>query len=244
MDEGAIDSRFDGIPGTVLGGYFAGRLASLIGPEAEVRLLRPTPSARPVRLERTEGGARALVAEEVVAEARHAQVALEPPPAPTLEEAMAASAGFSGHRRHPYPACYCCGPKRAEGDGMRLFPGPVAPALLAAPWTPRAAHCDPSGQATLESVWSAIDCPALWALMHAEGPPSGRFVVSGTLALHALAPIPCDEPHVVASWKMGESGRRLTAGVAIFSGDGMLRALGTQVAVLAPRGVPLGWFTG
>jgi hypothetical protein len=241
MDEVPVDSRFDGVPGMVLGGYLAGRLASLVGPEAEVRLLRPTPSGRPLRLERIETGAHALVAGEIVAEARPTSVAVEPPPAPTLEEAIAASASFTGHRQHAFPSCYACGPNRANGDGMRVFPGPAAGGFLAAPWIPRAAHCDEHGQASLESLWSALDCPALWALCHAEGPPRGRFVVSGTLSVRVLAPVPCDEPQIITAWKTGESGRRLMAGVAIFSRQGVLRALGTQVAVLAPRGVPLKW---
>jgi hypothetical protein len=240
-DQGPVDSRFDGFPGMVLGGYLAGRLASLVGPEAEVRLLRPTPSGRPLRLERTESGARALVDGEVVAEARPASVVVEPPPAPTLEEAIAASADFTGHRQHPFPECYVCGPKRAVGDGMRVFPGPLAGGFLAAPWIPRAAHCDGFGQATLESIWSALDCPGLWALCHAEGTARGRYVVTGTLSTRVLAPVPCDEPQIITAWKTSESGRKLTAGVAIFSRQGALRVVGTQVAVLAPRGVPLHW---
>ena len=98
--------------------------------------------------------------------------------------------------------------------------------------------------ASRKRLWGAADCPALWALMHAEPQGTGRCVVTGTLALRRLGPVIRDEPHVVLSWKTGESGRRLQAAVALFAADGSLRAVGTQVAVLAPKGVPLRWTAG
>ena len=39
------------------------------------------------------------------------------------DEAVAASATYPGFSAHPFPTCFVCGPERAEGDGLRLFPG-------------------------------------------------------------------------------------------------------------------------
>lgn len=239
MDAGTVSARFDGIPGFTLGGWLAGQVASVLGDEVEVRLLRPFRSGSALTVERTGDGARALSEGEVVAEGRPWPGTLEPPRTPKLAEAIRASEGYSGFGEHPFPSCYCCGPGRAEGEGLRIFPGVVAEGLLAAPWTPHPAHCDAHGHAPLETLWSASDCPALWALMHAEPPGTGRCVVSGTLRLRRLALVPSGEPHVIIAWKTGESGRRIEAGVAFLAADGSLRAVGMQMAVLAPKGVPL-----
>ena len=41
-----------------------------------------------------------------------------------------------------------CGPDRAEGDGLRVFPGPVAGrGLWAAPWTPDPSVAGADGRA-------------------------------------------------------------------------------------------------
>ena len=38
-------------------------------------------------------------------------------------------ATYPGLRSHPFPTCFACGPDRAEGDGLRIFPGPVTPTV-------------------------------------------------------------------------------------------------------------------
>ena len=42
------------------------------------------------------------------------------------DEARAAEASYAGLTSHPFPTCFACGPGRAEGDGLRIFPGRVA----------------------------------------------------------------------------------------------------------------------
>ena len=239
MDAGPVDPHFDGIPGFTLGGWLAGRVAALVGPAADVRLLAPFRSGQPLTLERSAEGACALSSGQPVAEGRVWPGTVEPPAAPSLDEARRASEAYSGFREHPFPGCFCCGPQRQPGAGLRIFPGPAEDGTLAAPWSPHPAHCDARGHATVETLWGAADCPALWALMHAEPPGSDRCVVSGTLRMRQLEPVVAGEPHVVISWKVGETGRRLEAGVAFFGPDGTPRAIGMQVAVLSPKGVPL-----
>ncbi|HZJ56310.1 MAG TPA: hypothetical protein VFD38_19365 [Myxococcaceae bacterium] len=239
MNAGPVDPHFDGIPGLTLGGWLAGRVAALVGAEAEVRLLAPFRSGESLTLERSGDGARALSDGQPIAEGRPWSGAIDPPAPPSLEQARAASETYPGFREHPFPRCFCCGPLREPGQGLRIFPGLAADGVLAAPWIPDPAHCDSAGHATTETLWGASDCPALWALMHAEPPGSGRCVVSGTLRMRQLEPVVSGEPQVVVAWKKGEAGRRLEAGVAFFGPDARLKAVGMQVAVLAPNGVPL-----
>ena len=41
---------------------------------------------------------------------------------------------YAGADDHPFPGCFVCGPDRAEGDGLRLFPGGLGPGRTACTW--------------------------------------------------------------------------------------------------------------
>ena len=100
---------------------------------------------------RTEGRgqrdeARLFDGDTLVAQARRTELELTPPAAPSFAEAQAASKSCIGFVRHPLPHCFVCGPKRAEGDGLRIFPGRSADdAVFAAPWVPHASLDDGAG---------------------------------------------------------------------------------------------------
>ena len=75
----------------------------------------------------------------LVAEARKVALELEVPTPPAYAEAQSASKDYLGFKQHPFPRCFVCGPERAVGDGMRIFPGPVPGGrMVAAPWIPYA----------------------------------------------------------------------------------------------------------
>ena len=77
-----------------------------------------TPAADGVRLLDPEG--------RLVAEAAPADSGDEALVAPVdWDTAEAASRGLPRVRAHPFPTCFVCGPDRAPGDGLRLFPGRV-----------------------------------------------------------------------------------------------------------------------
>jgi hypothetical protein len=73
---------------------------------------------------------------------------------PTPEEARAA-AGRGAYYGDPLlPDCFVCGPARAPGDGLRIFPGPVSRrSVWAAPWTPDLSVGGPDGRVRDEVVW-------------------------------------------------------------------------------------------
>ena len=74
-----------------------------------------------------------------------------------------------------FPTCFACGPKRPEGDGLRLFAGPIADReVFAAAWTPAAEFGDVAVDPLF--VWAALDCPSSAPTM------SGKTIVLASLA--------------------------------------------------------------
>ena len=71
-----------------------------------------------------------------------------------------------------------------------------------------------------EIVWAAIDCPGAYAV-GAEG--RGDIVLGRMTARVDRVP-EAGEQCVVASWPLGEDGRKLYAGTALFAEDGELLA--------------------
>jgi hypothetical protein len=119
--------------------------------------------------------------------------------------------------------CFVCG-MRDDGDGLGIRVGVVAgrEPLHAAPWTP--------AESSSEIVWAAIDCPGAYAV-GAEG--RGETVL-GRMTARVLRVPSVGEPCVVAAWPLGEEGRKLFAGTALFAEDGELLAIARQVWII-PR---------
>jgi hypothetical protein len=166
-----------------------------------------------------------LDGDAVIAEGRRASRSL-PVSAPdpvSLAEARAASAGsrFRTHpHAHPFPTCFVCGPNRHPGDGMRIQVGPVAGRDLAADvWYPDTTLADPNGYVRPEFLWAALDCAGGVGAMDTAQPSDPAFVL-GRIAVRQVGPVQPGEPYVVVGWKVGEDGRKLTAGSAVFGADG------------------------
>ena len=220
-DSLAIPARFNGPPDSGHGGYSAGLAASLIEGPAEVALRAPPPLETEFAAEHREDGSVALLADgRVVLEARPTTVDVDPPTPVAAEDARAAEAdSFFLSERHPFPTCFACGPKRAAGDGLRLFAGPVAEReVFATAWTPAAefggAEVDPL------FVWAALDCPSSAPAM------TGRTIVLASLAAELRRPVATGEPHVIGSWRIGNEGRKHWNGVVLWDADGSVCAAG------------------
>jgi hypothetical protein len=204
-----IDPRFNGPPGSANGGYTCGVLAELLGGRAEVTLRRPPPLGRPLEAERIDGGVRLVDGDDVVAEAVPAELTLEPPAPVDRETADLASRRYPGFERHAFPTCFVCGPERAEGDGLRIFAGPVGGRdLFAATW-------DPPGDVDEALVWAALDCPGAIAV----GFPDRGETLLGRFAARIDRVPGRGERCVVVAWPLGEDGRKLYAGTALFGDD-------------------------
>ena len=219
-----IEGRFNGPPGSANGGYTCGLVAGLMGGEAEVTLRAPPPLHRPLAVEREGEHLRLLDGEQVVAEAVPTRVELELPAAPTYEEAEVASARYPGFHEHAFPTCFVCGPDREPGDGLRIFAGPLGDGRVASPWVP--AEVEP------QFVWAALDCPGAFAVGFSDRGETllGRFAAR----VDDLPEV--DERCVVVGWPLGEEGRKLYAGTALYGEDGrpLARARATWIEPL-PR---------
>jgi hypothetical protein len=227
--------RFNGPPRSGNGGYVSGRLARFVSGAASVRLRVPPPLERALRVEADGDEARLFDGDTLVAQARRAELELVPPAPPSFAQAEAASRAYAAFARHPLPHCFVCGLARAEGDGLRIFPGPIGEAgLLAATWVPDASLDDGSGRVAPEFLWSALDCPGGFASMRDPEQP----VILGELHARIDGALAIGEPSVVAAWPLGADGRKLYAGTALYSVQGVpiavARATWIEIAALPP----------
>jgi hypothetical protein len=117
--------------------------------------------------------------------------------------------------------CYVCG---VRNDGLEVRVGLVAGR--------EPLHAAPTRllEGGSEFVWAAIDCPGAYAI-GAEG--RGDIVLGRMTARVDRMPA-AGERCVVASWPLGEEGRKLYAGTALFAADGELLALARQTWIV-PR---------
>ncbi len=217
-----IEQRFCGPPESGQGGYACGLLAREIDGAAEVSLRVPPPLEHALSVQR-DGADRVLLrdGDVVVGEAAPATLEVDVPAPVTLAQAQAAVPGFSGFTTHAFPTCFACGPDRAEGDGLRLFPGPVdGRDLVACPWTPDPSLADENGHVRAEFVWAALDCPTAFAC-----DTGGRAAVLARLAARIDAPVRVGEAHVITAWATGNEGRKHHAACAISTPDGEVLAV-------------------
>jgi hypothetical protein len=233
-EEIVIDPAFEGPPGTANGGYACGLVARRFPEDAQVTLRKPLPLGVGLRLRQREGRLEVRLGVDVVAEARTAPAFDgHMPDPPALDEAERASHRFPGFDGHAFPRCVVCGTERTDDAAFRVFPGPVdGRPMLAAVWDPR--HPASAGGAVRPELgWAALDCPGGWAAMW-FGRPRGALVL-GRMAARLPAPIPPDEPLVVAAWLDSVEGRKFRASSALFSRDGTLVGRSAQTWIELAR---------
>jgi hypothetical protein len=226
-----IERRFHGPPDSGQGGYACGLLARTIAGAAEVSLRSPPPLERPLQVTRgADGRVELRDGETVVAEGRPATLAIDVPAPAGLAEAEAAVPGYAGFAHHWFPTCFGCGPQRAEGDGLRLFPGPVAGRdVVACPWGPDRTLADPSGVVAPEHVWAALDCPTAFACRF-----EGAGIVLARLKARIDGPVRAQEPHVITAWPIAREGRKHLAACAISTPGGEVLAV-SEALWIEPR---------
>lgn len=234
-----IERRFCGPSESGNGGYACGVAAAQLpaGPGAiEVTLRSPPPLEKPIAVERADADRATLRdGEQLVAEVVRTTLTLEPPAPVGFDEAALATRGYPFAEQHPFPRCFVCGPARAAGDGLRIFPGAVAGrSVAAAPWIPDASLGGgaPEPRVRPEILWSVLDCPSWFGLacFHSwEGRPLlGRL----TVEIHARPLV--GERLVCVGWLVGRDGRKAHAGSALFSERGELHAIGRATWITVP----------
>ena len=214
-----VPARFNGPARSGNGGFVAGSLAQRVpdadGRPVEVTLRRPPPLDRAMTVHEEPGAAALSDGPDLVAEARAVDLDLEAVEGVAPDVAGEAMLGYPGRSGHPFPTCFACGPDRAEGDGLRIFPGPVGGVRghVASLWVPAETH---AGAAV---AWAALDCVGGWS-EDLEGRPCvlGRM----TARLDALPVV--GEPHVVVGRHLGTEGRKSFTASTLYDADGRVVA--------------------
>ncbi len=211
-----IASRYNGPPGSGNGGYCSGRFAAASGittPTVEVTLRKPPPLQTALDVRPDERLVSVFAGDELVAEVRPSSTDAEAVDPVGWDEAVAVSASYPGLQAHPFPTCFVCGPQRAEGDGLRLFPGRLAGGRTATPFVA------PAGtDAAL--VWAALDCPGGWTVLL-----EGRPYVLGRMAAHVAALPGTGDRCVVMGALTGHEGRKAFTLTTLYGPDGTRLAL-------------------
>lgn len=219
MAEVVIARRFCGPPDSGNGGYVAGVVAGALGGSGcTVTLKRPPPLDRPLQLVRE--GDTAILRDEAgeIASAIAAVLDLQVPAPPDLAGAAAAEDLFTGHDNHLYPACFVCGPHRAHGDGLRIFPGAVG-GQMASTWRPTGDLAGENGLIRREFLWAALDCPGYFAAEQAAGD-----ALLGRMAARVERDVSAGQDLIVTGWAIDSDGRKHHVGTAIHDSAGRLVA--------------------
>ncbi len=223
-----IPSRFCGPPGSGNGGYVCGRIAAYLDGPVTVTLRQPPPLDTPMTVERDgESSVRIHCGRTLMAEATSwpGSPALEIPGPGSMAEARTAAGRARYYTDPVFPACFVCGMGRQPGDGLRIFPGPVAGrALWAAPWAPDPSVTGASGRVRPEVVWAALDCPSGIAAAEAAGLARDTAILLGRMTA-SLAALPgVGDQCLVIAWPGGRDGRKLLAGSALLGPGGQVLA--------------------
>ena len=223
------------------GGYNCGLLANFINGDCEVRIDRNFPVETPLTIKTSgEGVVEAYLEGKLLGSARPTSLQLDVPAPPGLETARRAAENFIFlHAADPVRGCYVCSPLRAPGKGLRLFIGPIGPLedltkkpagenLVASVWRPTSDLADSEGHIDSIYIWSALDCPGVYALKLLN--PNAGILVLGSCTASIKRPLPADQIYIVTCWQISPPvGRKLHMGVAIHSTSGELMACARQV---------------
>jgi hypothetical protein len=226
-----IPARFNGPDHSGNGGYVAGLLGAELGGGQPVTSTLRTPPPLDVALSwehdtHHDGGiVRLLTAGgAVVGSATPGSFVHEVPAAPTPDEAAAGLAAYRGFAHHPFDRCFTCGTARDEGDGLRLFTGPVAEGRVAGTWTPHAAFGGADGVLDVPTTWAALDCPGGWAADFTR-----QTMVLGRMTAEVVRPPRTGEPLLPVGELGARDGRKFMTSTALWTTDGELLGRSEQV---------------
>jgi hypothetical protein len=226
-----IPSQFNGPPTSGNGGWVSGLIAQATathqtpGP-ITVRLASPPPLDVPLSWERhgdqtrlvTHGGA-------IIGTGMSGSFAAVPPPALSAEQVQSGHDHYAGFTHHPFDLCFTCGTGRGEGDGLRIFSGPVpGTEFTAAPWYAHAAFADADGHIAMPVTWAALDCPGGWAANFNAQP-----MVLGTMTAEVFHNPTASETYKAIGLLRRREGRKFETATALYDEADQLIGRAEQV---------------
>ncbi len=232
-----IAKRFNGPHDSGNGGYCAGLVAQLL-PNAdavEATLRAAIPLDQTLRLHPTTEGVDVMTDDAstriLIMSLRRTHLETPDIKSPGLEAATVASATYRNPEDHVLPNCFVCGPARAEGDGLRIFPdwlkepsgldNPNSFPIVAAPWRPTAELADSTGRIGAEFIWAALDCPGAFAI-------DKEPILLGRMSAKIIKRPTPEAPLIAVAWSRGQDRRKHFAGSALFTKAGALLAFSEQ----------------
>jgi hypothetical protein len=231
-----IASRFNGPVASGNGGYSAGLAAQFLKTDAaEATLRAPIPLDQTLRVHETATGIDVMTDDAatriLIMSLKPAELETPKVESPGLAAAEVAAASFRGVEDHVLPHCFVCGPARAVGDGLRIFPdwlkepsgldNPNTFPIVAAPWRPTPDLADASGRIAPEFMWAALDCPGAFAIV-------AEPILLGRISARIIERPRSDKPIVAVAGAKGRDRRKHFAGSALFSEAGKLLAFSEQ----------------
>lgn len=220
-----INNQYCGPPNSANGGICCGLISKGMSGDVEVTLKMPPPLDTDLALVSNGNSTTAFWNDQEVATAIQTTLEMEVPVKASWDQALTASGRYVPVDKHIFPNCFVCGPQRKEGDGLRIFAGPVDfHSHVAAPWIPDSTLRDSGGNVDSEFIWAALDCPGYFGLKQ-----KGMKALLGRMTTSIIKPLPVMQKAVVVAWKIGSEGRKHSAGTALLDCDGELYAKAKQV---------------
>ncbi len=224
-----VPGRFNGPPASGNGGYVAGALAQVSGlpGDVTVQLRKPPPLDQPMSVVTADGRVELRDGDVVVAVATAEGPTSWTDALPvTVAAARAVEESYVGHRHHPFPTCFSCGPERE--DGLRIFPGRLDDRRVAASWTPAGDLADADGNVDRPVTWAALDCVGGWSsdLEH-------RPLVLASMSARVESPPQAGAPYVLVGTTVRSEGRKTWTASTMIDTDGQVvaQAEGLWIAV-------------
>ncbi len=238
MDELVIGRGFNGPRlsgnGGYVGGMMAERFTRAFGGDGtvEITLRAPVPIDKPLQVSREDDALMLRDGTLLLCEARAVSVAhLAPPPAPTdWHDVMRRGEEGGSPADSEFGECIVCSRSRAIGDGLRVLgtSGPQ-PGYSLSCYLPHANHADRTGRIKPEFVWGTLDCPGAFAVQDLN---DFRPVLTGRITEKVIDPPRVGERCAVVGWRVGEDGRKLHSGTALYTEQGRLCALAACTWIL------------
>ena len=177
---------------------------------------RPRRSTATLRWRPQDSLATLIEDDSIIVSATREPVEVDVPPPPSLDDAQDAEPRFTGLTHHIFPGCFVCGPERGEGDGMRIFPGPLGDSArqVAATWEPDPSLADEAGLVRPEFVWAALDCPGYFAAENEAG-----MALLGRMSATIHRPVEAGEQLIVTGWPIESEGRKHRVGSALHDAE-------------------------
>lgn len=221
-----IGRQFNGPPNSGNGGWVSGLIAAEAAAHGAAhpittRLATPPPLDVPLVWENVDGVTHLMThGGALVGSAQPGSFSHDVPPPPSAGEVSAGLEHYPGFKHHPFNTCFTCGTARGEGDGLRLFTGPIDPSdstRTAGPWHAHEAFAEADGTIGVPVSWAALDCPGGWAADFTVQP-----MVLGTMTAQVFSAPVASREYRATGQLIERSGRKFTTATALYDGEDLI----------------------